>query len=486
MFDAAEPTKKFPLVQGTPAKPFRNISQTTLRTYGVEQHKDTLIFNYKRDGETMAQKIRQPDKKFYSTGDIKVAGLYGQHLFNKGKYITIVEGEVDALSAYEMLGSKWPVVSIPTGSKGAKQALAKEFKWLTENFEKIIICFDNDEPGKIAAKECAELLSPQSYVVTLDLKDANEYLQANKVKDFTNTWWNHSRYTPEGIISGSSLLSKLKEDPVKSTVSWPWKGIQDLTFGIRPGELITICAGSGLGKSSVLREIAHHVLKNTTDNIGLMFLEEQVKKTALAMMSIHLDKPLHLPTTEYTEDEFDSAFASTLGTDRLFFFDHFGSNDIDTILSNIRYLAKALNCKFIILDHISIIVSAQSNGDERKAIDECMTKLATTAAELGVHLFLASHLKRPDSKGHEEGAVTSLGQLRGSASIGQLSDIVVGLERNGQAEDMTERNTTHLRVLKNRFSGLTGPCSDLLYDRETGRLSEINLEPEDDFITDDI
>jgi twinkle protein len=50
---------------------------------------------------------------------------------------------------------------------------------------------------------------------------------------------------------------------------------------------------------------------------------------------------------------------------------------------------------------------------------------------------------------------------------------VLGLERNGQAEDEVERNTTHVRVLKNRFSGITGPACDLLYSLETGRMKEI-------------
>jgi twinkle protein len=101
-----------------------------------------------------------------------------------------------------------------------------------------------------------------------------------------------------------------------------------------------------------------------------------------------------------------------------------------------------------------------------------MTKLRTLTQDTGIVLFAVSHLKRPEGKGHEEGAATSVAQLRGSASIAQLSDFVIGLERNGQSEDPTERNTTYIRVLKNRFSGITGPAGALLYDNDTGRLTE--------------
>jgi twinkle protein len=145
---------------------------------------------------------------------------------------------------------------------------------------------------------------------------------------------------------------------------------------------------------------------------------------------------------------------------------------VDQVVARVRFMAKALDCKVIVLDHISILVSAGQHGDERRALDEIMTKLRTLTQDTGIVLFAVSHLKRPEGKGHEEGAATSLSQLRGSAAIAQLSDFVIGLERNGQAENPIERNTTSVRVLKNRFSGITGPAGHLLYDNATGRLSE--------------
>jgi twinkle protein len=90
--------------------------------------------------------------------------------------------------------------------------------------------------------------------------------------------------------------------------------------------------------------------------------------------------------------------------------------------------------------------------------------------ELGIGLILVSHLKRPEGKGHEEGAQTSLSQLRGSGAIAQLSDIVIGLERNQQ--DEKQQHLTCVRVLKNRFSGETGIACYLRYSPETGRLTE--------------
>jgi twinkle protein len=124
------------------------------------------------------------------------------------------------------------------------------------------------------------------------------------------------------------------------------------------------------------------------------------------------------------------------------------------------------------------VVSAQENADERKAIDAIMTNLRALVQELGIGLFLVSHLRRTQGRAHEDGGQISLNELRGSQAIAQLSDMVIGLERDQQAENEDKRNTTTVRVLKNRYAGLTGACCYLSYDRFTGRMSETS-KPKD-------
>ena len=466
------------------ALPERNISLDTCETYGVTVTANKFKHYYpyhNEEGEWVANKVRLTDieggKSFVTNGEWEEATLFGQNTCRKeGKYITLCEGELDALSAYQMMGSKWPVVSIKNGAGSAIKDIEKSFEFLM-GFDNIVICFDSDKVGKAASKKIAELLAPKAKVMKLKLKDANDYLMLNKIDEFMNCWWSAERYTPDGIIAGVDLWDKLKEGPAKTAVDYPYKGMNSMTFGIRMGELITVCAGTGIGKSSFLREIIEYIYKNTEDNIGMMFMEESVRNTAEAMMSLELGKQLHLPNTKFTDEEYEKAYKDTVGSGRYYFFDHFGSNSIDNILARIRYFAKAVKCKYIILDHISILVSSQEhNFDERRTIDECMTKLRTLVQELDICLITVSHLRRPSSGSHEEGLNTSLSDLRGSASIGQLSDIVIGLERNGQADDIIERHTTHVRVIKNRFSGLTGLCAKLYYDFEDGRMRERDLE----------
>ena len=474
-----------PPIEGqTLSIPDRGITRATCETYGVLTDDDNYWFPYTdKDGKTVAYKKRGvEEKRFSTTGDWKQARLFGQHLFNKGssKYLTIVEGEMDALAAYQMMGSKYAVVSCRNGASAAITDAENHFEWL-DSFENIVLCMDNDDQGKAAARQLAELFGskvkmfkfPEKY------KDACDFLRDENEKEFLDCWWASERFVPDGIIDGSTMWEEVSKPIEKSLVDYPFSNLNKLTYGIRDSELVTITAGSGLGKSQFVREVVYHVLNNTDQNIGLMFLEESTRKTARSIMSLYAGKPLHLPDVAYTTEELRESFENTLGTGRLFLFDHFGSTEIDNIINRVRYMAKALKCQYIFLDHVSIVVSAQQDKqDERKAIDEIMTKLRMLAQETGICLFVVSHLKRPDGKGHEEGAATSLAQLRGSGAIAQLSDIVIGLERNGQDPDPVERHTTHVRVLKNRFSGLTGPACRLLYDLQYGRMVQLHDEEE--------
>jgi twinkle protein len=234
-----------------------------------------------------------------------------------------------------------------------------------------------------------------------------------------------------------------------------------------------------MGKSQIVRELEHYLLGATEDNIGILALEEDIPKTALGIMSIEANQTLHL-SREFDRDTKKVFWDKTLGTGRIFMFDHWGSTNEDNLLSRIRYMAKGLDCKWIILDHLSIVVSDQETGDERKAIDSIMTKLRQLVQETGVGLFLVSHLRRPSGKAHEDGGQISLAELRGSAAIAQLSDMVIGLERDQQHADPTVRNTTTVRVLKNRFAGLTGAACYLYYDKDTGRMLETSCPVTDE------
>jgi twinkle protein len=188
------------------------------------------------------------------------------------------------------------------------------------------------------------------------------------------------------------------------------------------------------------------------------------------MMSIELNKPLHLSMDGISKEAYDAAFKRTVGSGGLYFYDHFGSLESENLVSKLKYLATGIGCDFIILDHISIAVSGIEDGDERRIIDNLMTKLRSLCENTQVGIIAVCHLKKKMGQGatHEEGGRVTLDDLRGSGGIKQMSDTIIGMERDQQDEEVC--NISQLRVLKCRFTGVTGPADMLEYDKKSGRL----------------
>jgi len=424
------------------------------------------------DGNLCAQKIRHADKTFTVLGSMREAQLFGQHLWRtSGKRVIVTEGEIDAMSMSQVQDNKWPVVSVKNGANGAFKALQESLEWL-EGFEEIVLMFDNDEAGNKAAVECSELFTPgKCKIASLPLKDASDMLQANRVQELIAAMWNAKIHRPDGIVAGTDLLQQILERKFKKSLAYPFPLIQQLTRGIRLGEIVTLTAGTGIGKSQIAREIAYHLLKQGA-TIGYIALEESTVRTSQGLISLYLNKPVHLEETQVTDAELTEGFNATVGSGKVFLYDHFGSLGSDNLMSKIRYLAKGCGCTHLILDHISIVVSGQSDGDERRNIDNIVTELRSFVEEAQFSLLVISHLKRIEGKkGHEDGAEVSISHLRGSGSIAHISDIVIAAERNQQ--DKENPNITKLRSLKNRWTGETGLCDTLEYSKVTGRITAI-------------
>jgi len=463
----------------------RSIKKETAQKYGVKviygsdgaiaQH----IYPYHINNEITANKIRYiRDKKFSVTGSFTGTGLFGENQFKSGgKYITLVEGECDAMAAYELLGSKWAVVSIKRGASSAVKDVKESIEYL-ESFDNIMICFDKDKAGTDAAKKVASIIKPgKAKIITLPdgFKDANDMLRKGQYQEFTRAWWDAKLYTPSGIIRVSEKEEEFFNREKLDSVPYPYQGLNKKLYGLRKRELLTICGGTGLGKSSLTRELEHWLVQKTNDNVGVIALEESWQRTVDGILSIEADARLYVDDIreDFNQDTLKDMYHKVFGDDRVFVHAHFGTNDIDDIFSKLRYLIVGCDCKWVVVDHLHMLVSATSEGDERRAIDSIMTRLRSLVEETGAGIILVSHLRRVSGdKGHENGVTVSLSHLRGSNSIAQLSDCVIALERNQQADDDLESRTTRLRILKSRYTGDVGLATSLIYDPVTGRMNE--------------
>ena len=429
------------------------------------------------NGTLVAQKIRLPGKDFRVVGDLSKAGLIFQNRFKPGgKRLVVCEGEIDALS-YAEVNPKWEVVSVPNGAQGAVKAIKRSLEFV-ESFEEVIFLFDTDDAGYEAARECAEIIEVgKAKIARLPLKDASDMLVAGKIAELKEAVWQARPYSPEGIVLGSDLSVSLLQEKTPKGHSLPYTKLNQMIRGLRKRELVMICAGSGIGKSTLAREMGYHLSVEHGQKMGYVMLEESVTKTAQALVAIDNNVPLGDLMEEpkcITQDAWTNSFNKVV--EPTSFYDSFGSSEIDKLLAKLRYLAVGLECDFIVLDHVSMVVSGL-DGDERKTLDILMTKLRQLVENTGVGIIAISHIRRGNKqKSFNEGEMISLTDLRGSASIEQLSDIVIASERNQQAED-EESDIAQLRLLKNRPFGEVGPCGHVKYNTETGRLLAHDFEP---------
>ena len=478
----------------------RKISYNTAKKYGVRVGVDTknghtpeyiLIPRHKEDDLTgYVQKIYNElndNSTYKAISDCKKCDLFGLNVIpTKGKKLFITEGAEDCLSVYQVLKENtnfdWePAVIALLGASAKINDLIRNMDRINE-YDEIVLVLDSDHAGKEAAQKIAKLFAGKASIVTLPKKDPNQMLMDGEGEQLKWAVLTGARkYQPDGIVNAKDCWERYKK--VSNEPFYPYPDFMpktnDMIYGIKPGTIVTITAGTGVGKTQLMRELKYHFYKTTDFKIADISLEEDVGDTIEGMLSLELNKTLGNPHVKATEEEEKRAFESLYASGRFSFYDYFGGMDDDSLFTKLRYFTST-DHKLIFLDHLSIIVSEYaSEGGERERIDTIMTKLAKLVKETGAIIFLVVHLKKGQGdESFEKGTMPDLDDLRGSSTIKQLSWYVLGAARNQQHEDEYCRNIMELAVLKagRKGGGRTGN-SDLLYlNPETSRYENV-IEP---------
>lgn len=448
--------------------PLRGISKSTLKKYNaitkISPEGKPLVIGFPfPNGSLKLRSFTAKDiqwKKGDGYADPQ-PGLFGRDKFEAGehKFVVITEGEFDALSIYQTV--QIPAVSVQSASTAVRDVSAD--RAFINSFERIYLAFDGDRAGREAADKVAQLFDfNKVYQLKFDkFKDANDFLQHGDDASLRNVFHNARRYQPDNIISHLNEFDAILAETKNVGIPYPFSALNEKTYGIRTSESVLITAQEGVGKTELMHAIEYQILKETDDAVGAIFLEEPKQRHLQALAGLELGKPAHLPDSGCTLDQVRSALRTVVGTDeRLHVYSHFGSDDPDALIDTIRFLVTARSCRYILLDHISMVVSGLAGEDERRALDYFSTRLEMLVKELDFALIMVSH-------------VNDYGQTRGSRYISKVADIRIDISRDVMNADPVVRNTTELVVSKNRFSGKTGFACKLLFDRETHRYAQI-------------
>lgn len=478
--------KLLPYAPVTQAFKKRGLTTETLKRFGYFVSADhpkapEVAPYYSMGGEMVGQKLRFMDKTFaFLKGDncppAHELQLYGRHVWGDryDRRVVVTEGEHDAHSVAQALSFKTPAVSVNTGAQSAAKCLKANYLWL-DRFDEIVLWFDDDEPGRLASEECAKLFKVGKVKIAKaggSFKDASDLLQANLPGDIEAAIYKAQAWRPKGIVNASEspedVLAPKEDDPNAWSYNWLWQGVQDIVGPMKAGQVIYHVAGTGVGKTSAFGELQTDLRKQGCKQ-GIMHFEDTRRDTKLRLISIEVEHRVDIDPL--SDQEMAQWHSEVFGCGLIELFDPETAEwSVDAILGYIRYMAKALDCRVIWIDPLSFIVAGMPGEvDERRALDKVSRDIAALAKELGICIQVSHHLTRPEGTPHEEGGQTSLKQVRGSGGIANFATVVIGHERNQQAEG-DGFLITQLRSLKNRPRSRTGVMGCLKYSLQTGRL----------------
>lgn len=443
----------------------RGILTRAMETYNCITYFDTEgnpvkhTYTYP-DGGT---KTRVFPKEFYAN-KFKADTLFGMNLFPAGsaEAVTITEGELDAMSAYQMLGSKYPVVSLPSATP-SKKLLENCKDWLG-SFKKIYLSLDADDKADKFATSLMHLFPGRVYKVPHDkYKDANEFLQAGQGDLYRKAWWSSGLYTPENIYATEErFLELLHDTPEFSYIPTGIQALDDKILGLMQGHLTVIKAPTGIGKSEFMRYLEYNFIKNRPEvRFATWHLEETKLRSLLGVVSYHLEDNLTRKDLIIEKGKMKGVEEAikyiTHNTGYMQF--HLDESDADGLVEQVRVLTQVYGCQYVFFEPIQDVVTVSNESNKETILADLSVKLSKLAADLNVGIVTIAH-------------TNDNGDVKYCKMVAQRASVVIDLERDKEADNMLDRNTTKIVVKKNRPCGLEGEAGEMIFDGETFTLKE--------------
>lgn len=447
--------------------PMRGITDKTMEFWGVK----TLVG---KDGTPIRQeyvypsggkKIRTLPKKF-SAYEFRADELFGMNLFTAGtsKMVTITEGELDAMSVWQMLGGAAarypnPVVSLPSASPS--KALWPNVKDWLNSFEKIILSVDSDDKGNEIAERINNLFPNKVYRVDhSQYKDANEFLQAGKAADFKSAWFNAQRYVPDNILhSADDFLNLFDKQDDFAYVPTGIPQFDAKAMGLMQGHFTVFKAPTGIGKTELMRYLEWNFIQRGV-TFATMHLEETKLRSVLGLVSYDLNDNLTRKDLVQEKGRVDDVRASMkrlAGTGLYYqFFMKEGQGE-EELIGNIRMFKEAYGCNFVMFEPIQDVITVSSEENKESKLAELAVRLSKLAADLNVGIITIAHTNEDN-------------EIKYCKMIGQRASVICRLDRDKEAEDSVDRNTTRLVIEKNRPTSEEGPAGEMFFDVSTFKM----------------
>lgn len=436
----------------------------------------------------MGYKSRYAPKKRFGWRNLGKTGqsneLSGQKEFRNitSKYICLVGGEEDQVAAYQMLLDSQkdkeydsiPVVSPTCGEGSAVKQVAANYDFF-DQFDWIVIGMDNDEAGHKATEAiCAVLPKDKVKIAKWSMKDPSEMLQAGKGKQFVRDFYGAEELHKSGVKDSLDALNEVEEFLTAEKITLPpyMHRIQEnMRGGIKTtGHIGNVIGDTSIGKTFLTDNMLLHWILTSPVIPTIVSLERTAGEMGADLLSIYLKKNLtwfkdgmdavdylHLPEVQ---DKKMELFIDDEGKKRFYIIDE-REGDVPTLMRQIERVSKKYDSKLVIFDPLTDLL--RSLGTEAQ---EDFMKWEKFMKKEGFIFINVLHTRKPMPD--KEGRIRDVGEYDalGSSTFPQSADWNMVINRDKNAEDPVERNTTRVSLPKIR-GGTTGHAADLYYDTET-------------------
>lgn len=450
----------------------RGITKETMQKYGVQTYVN-LINNEEVKQEypyPTGIKTRVLPKQFFTSAGFGGDELFGMDKFNSGsaKAITITEGEIDAMSAFQMLGSKYPVVALPSATP-SKRMMEKVREYLS-SFDKIYCSFDSDGKADHIAEKLAGIFPNKVYRVPhTKFKDANEFLVAGAEHEYRNSWWSAAKVKPDNVLcTKEDFLSLYHDTPNYEVFATGLDELDSKMMGIHKGAFTVVLAETGIGKTEFFRYLEHQCITTTNYSLAFCHGEESQLRGILGLFSYNQNKNLirkdRVQELGY-EDKYVEFITDMTSGERVYQFGIPVGTDVEGIVDQVRFLAVGMGIDYIFMEPIQDFVTARSTSEKEAMLTELTTQLKRLAVELNVGIIIIAHANKE-------------GEAKYCASIVQGAAFEIVLKRDADHPDETMANTTFVYVgRKNRTGGGSGFGGAMYFDYDSFTLEPTAIEP---------
>ncbi|ARM70562.1 DNA primase/helicase [Shewanella phage SppYZU05] len=448
-------------------------------------------FPYTRGGKIVRFKTKLMSKKvMWGVGENTDVDLFGWERAKRisGGSLYITEGEEDAIALRKMLrmmstnsSYDYAVVSLPDGSESARPALQRQMKEINARFKQVVLCFDDDAPGHKAVQE-AKKVFPLAKVATLPAKDANACLLAGlarQVRDACVFNTTSDSASAQFVLTAKDLMDKILQEPEWGAL-YPWDELNELTYGQRFGELISVGGGTGCGKTLIAHELmAWNIVTHDWKILAIM-LEETPEETYQNVAGKIDNVPYHVPLADGETPRNKQVLANTVHriASNLDVWDITTVEDSETTWNQIQDVLRVSGDKYdmVVIDNATVLSEGLSSSDRNDFLGKVNAEFVKLAKKFNFMAMMFSHLNAPGphQRSHENGGRVLESQFTGTRAAMRYSHMIFGFERNKSAIDP---DCSYFVVLKNRKFGRTGRFKTY-YTKRTGRLTPRNWDDE--------